>query len=626
MEFGSWHITAALGLCAASGAASATPIEDQVRHLGASYSVTGVVVVAPPGAAARVIPIGTTGPRRVPVRSDTAFRVASVSKVINATAIAVHSRAGKMSLDRDIRNQAEWLARRAGAQPVTLRQLLTHTSGFEDRVVGSFAHNPAEVFPFGSYLERNLAARTTPPDKWTRYSNQGASLAGWLAAQHQGQAYAKFIETTLFGRLGMKQSSFSQPLPRDLRDRLALVYPCADFRCRPNPLQYRQTPPAGALVTTGDDMALFVDALVAGREGPLGDASDILLTRSWGPSRQLPGLALALQEQEIGGHRALVHAGGSEGYRALLALVPDTRSAIFAVVTAGDSRFGAELVALFSNMQSRRAPHVIPSWLLPVSARPLPSRSREDYEGYYLLGRGSLAGEEQLPGLFAFGEHFGFDGDGWLVRDEGGSVVQYGRVKGDLFAERNGSGRILFVRDGHGRIAGVHAPESFFGIEYPASYLRLPGWKSPPVVNELLSWSLGVPPIALLIWGFATGGLALCRRRRSYSQPVPIAGAPLATAALATAAALAVGFGFVAAFVALATSDPAVLATGMPDRLSNYRLLAVPTILLTAISIVLTIIQATRSCQKRVLDFLALFVTNASLAIFCGMLVYFELA
>ena len=624
MTWPTWFIATVLTLIVPSSATAATV--NDVLLLGRANRVTGVVVITLPGERAKVIPLGKLGPGRGPVRSDTAFPVASISKVVNAAAIAISARNGGLRLDQDVRNQTPWLSQKAGSEPLTLRQLLTHTSGFEDRLVGSFARNPGAVLPLEIYLQRHLAERTTRPRQWTRYSNQGAALAGWLAARNRNLPYPEFIKFILLDRLSMQNSTFAQPQPLHIRNRLAPVYECPGFKCAPNPPRYRQAMPAGGFVTTGDDMARFIDALLAGPKGPLGAAAQDLLTQSWSISRRVPGMALALQEQEIDGARALVHSGGSSGTRALLAVVPESQSAIFATMSSGEAKFGAELMALFARLQRSDVGRSNLPWLVPAPVHAIPPASQSEYAGEYLLARAPLTGEERLPGIFAFAQTFDFDQNGWLVREEAGEIRRYGRVEGDLFGQSNGSRRILFTRDQHGRINGLQAPDSFFGIEYPASFLRTSNWQSPWFLNELLSWTLGVPPIALLLWSVTSVGMSLRRRKVGATAGVPqIAWAPILSAALATILVAIVGFGFVASFIGLATGDPAALAVGMPDSLSTVRKLTIPAIILTVLTSILAIRHVMRNVRLRVIDTLALLVVFVCLATFCVLLILFDL-
>jgi hypothetical protein len=145
----------------------------------------------------------------------------------------------------------------------------------------------------------------------------------------------------------------------------------------------------------------------------------------------------------------------------------------------------------------------------------------------------------------------------------------------------------------------------------------------PRFVNELLSWTLAVPVIAILVWVVVTALLAL--RRRRPSARVPLAKAGLVLVATATGSLVAFGFGFLARFNAMAMIDPTPLVYGLPPRLG--RLLFLPWVI-AASAIVLSVI-AVASWQRRrgvrLLDRMLFTVTGICAIIFVVMLMQFSL-
>ena len=84
---------------------------------------------------------------------DTMFRIASVSKLFTWTAVMQLAEQGKLDLDADINKYlTEFKVPETFPQPITLKHLMTHTPGFEDQVIGLFAHSPDELAPLGEVL------------------------------------------------------------------------------------------------------------------------------------------------------------------------------------------------------------------------------------------------------------------------------------------------------------------------------------------------------------------------------------------------------------------------------------------------------------------------------------------
>lgn len=602
-------------------------LRSEIRAAAAEADLPGgAVALVRPDVMPLYVTFGGADREDGPIGPESVFRVGSVSKVISAAAIATLVAAEQVGLDEDLRPRAEWVARAAGDDAITLRQLLTHTSGLDDYVVGMFARDASEVVPLEEYLAARKLVRTTEPGRWTRYSNHGASLAGWVAADQLRTDFAAAVRRQLFAPLGMSDSEFAQPAPERLLQRLARAFPCHDRDCEPHPLDYRHTPPAGAMLTTPANMTRFLEAVLAGRDGPLGAAAGLLTSRAWGPRGDMPGLALALQEQPIGGHRGLVHSGSSSGYKALMALVPETGMGLFAVTTGGASSFGAEIMRLFAELQPPARSEVEAPWLEAGHPEPVSEDERSSLAGAYLVGRASHSSYESFPGLFLFSQSFGFDEGGWLVQRTGGRSVRYGRIRDDLFAEIDGPGRLSFERDASGDVVAVHAPDEFFGVRYPATYLRLPWWSEPGFMNELLSWAIALPVFALVGWLLSTAVRALVRRIRGAERPVARPAWPeMAAAAIATGFVLLVGFGFLARFNTLAMSDPQSLAYGLPEGLSRNLVLVWPSAVFTLLCAGLTARAWTRWRSRRYVDLAALTVTSICLLLFAGLMVHFHL-
>ena len=502
--------------------------------------------------------IHTCGRTRIgkPVTEDSVFRVASVTKVFTALTVADLVLADELSLDGDLRERFAWLERHAPDQPVTLRGVLTHTTGFDDRVTGMLATN--EIEPLGAYLSEALPARTTAPGRWTRYSNHAFALAG-LAIEHAtGRPFEQAVAASVFEPAAMTSSSVREPIPEALLAALVRAYPCADAACDPFPLTYRHTGPSGAMVSSAADMQRFMTRAFDPATS-IGAALRYAARPYWQPHTDLPGMGLALHEQTIGTTTAYVHAGGSSGYRSLLALLPDASSGVFLVTNGGASAAGRDVLAAFETFFATGR---------SVAIEPLPAGAGDAVAGSYQSARAPRASAESFPARFLFSETVAVDADGFLVRQEGGQVRRYGQSgePSDVLVSADGKGRMLIDRDASGRIVGLFAAEEFFGIRFPASYSRLAFWEAPGFLNELLSWLIAIPALALIAWLLVEGWRAFRQRRFRALRELPWVTVSMSLA-LATIL-ITFALGFMARFNALAARAPERLAVGLPDELA----------------------------------------------------------
>jgi CubicO group peptidase (beta-lactamase class C family) len=160
-----------------------------------------------------------------PARADTIYRIASNTKLFTSIAIMQLRDAGKLRLDDRVADILPWFnirQRFPDAKPITVRHLLTHTSGLprDD-------HTPMwteTAYPTREQIIAALPARETalvPETRW-KYSNLGFALLGEIVESVGGQPYADFIHARIIDPLGMADTFVH--LPDALRPRLATGY------------------------------------------------------------------------------------------------------------------------------------------------------------------------------------------------------------------------------------------------------------------------------------------------------------------------------------------------------------------------------------------------------------------
>src|SRR5260370_14050559 len=110
--------------------------------------------------------------RRIHVSADaTLFRPGSISKLFNWTAIMQQVELGKLDLDRDVNDYIDFKIPSTYSKPITLRDIMTHTPGFEETTQEPFVSDAWYRTPLDQYLKAHLPVRILPPGTTPAYSN-----------------------------------------------------------------------------------------------------------------------------------------------------------------------------------------------------------------------------------------------------------------------------------------------------------------------------------------------------------------------------------------------------------------------------------------------------------------------
>ena len=235
-------------------------------------------------------------------------------------------------------------------RPITLRHLLTHTAGFEERFTGSGARNAAGVEPLGEYVAAQMPTRVRPPGEVTAYSNYGMSLAGYIVQEISGMPYERYVEENILVPLGMESTTAAQPPAPKLRERLATGYEVEGVEPVAKHFEYLDDAPASTVSTTAADMARFMIAhLQNGRYGGLNGETRILEEstakemheRQFSNHPRLDGMAYGFYEQTINGERTIQYGATCSSSTRILHSCPSTMSVsswrTIATGTAGTS-------------------------------------------------------------------------------------------------------------------------------------------------------------------------------------------------------------------------------------------------------------------------------------------------
>lgn len=299
------------------------------------------VAVVPPAAGGEPPVVRTYGVRDARgtdrVGGDTIFRIASITKVVTGVALLQLRDAGALGLDDPV---ARWLPEARALPPMTLRHLVTHTSGL-----------PRDV-PAGGTSEEALLAKlawvkpASPPGRRTAYSNFAMALAGPIIRRASGVPYRQWMHDRVLAPLGMASAGWERaelPAERVATGNL-VTRDETGVHARPSLSEWRMgaAEAFGGLYASVEDMVRFARFELTG-VGPLSAAS---LAESQTPAIEVPGEGPATRygvcwrlEVERGLAR---HGGATDEYGAAIAI--DRRKGAAAILLS-TAPFAAELEA-----------------------------------------------------------------------------------------------------------------------------------------------------------------------------------------------------------------------------------------------------------------------------------------
>jgi CubicO group peptidase (beta-lactamase class C family) len=284
--------------------------------------------------------------KKSPVIADkTIFRIGSITKVFTATAVMQLADGGKIALTDDVNKYLkDFKVPATYPQPITFRNLLTHTSGLDEISPGRRTDDESKVIPLGTFLKSRLV-RIQPPGEVISYSTYNAALAGFLVEQITGTPLKAYLRRNIFGPLGMRRTSIAA-VPAELKQELAMGYEYAEGSLQPLKFQWFHTYPASDINSTATDMARFMMANLAG--GAL-EGKRILSVRAARDMQRthfrnhalVPGWCYGFYEEERNGLHIVEHGGSmDDGYSALVTLLPEKNLGLFVACNTETGGYG----------------------------------------------------------------------------------------------------------------------------------------------------------------------------------------------------------------------------------------------------------------------------------------------
>jgi CubicO group peptidase (beta-lactamase class C family) len=325
--------------------------------------------------------------RKVPVSPETTlFRPGSVSKLFTWTAVMQQVERGKLDLDRDVNDYLDFKISSKYSKPITLRDLMTHSGGFQESLLQLWVKDAASVRPIGDYLKEGLPQRIYPPGTVPAYSNYGTTLAGYLVERASGQRFDEYVDEQIFRPLGMTHSTFRQPLPDSLKSFSPIGYSLASGPA--HAFEFIQVVPAGASTVTANDMARFMiahlqDGRYEGVQILRPETVRLMHSRQLENHPQMNAMTLGFYEMSRNGHRIIGHNGETQYFQSAVRLMPDAGVGFFIT----QNSFGKGAVSFRNIMWDKFLNRYFPNSLPRISPSADNVKDGQDVAGNYISSR-----------------------------------------------------------------------------------------------------------------------------------------------------------------------------------------------------------------------------------------------
>jgi len=318
-------------------------LEEKLKKAIASENLTGAVwsTVSDDIVTTGAIGLNNADTKEI-LENDDRVLIGSVTKTLIATGILRLSSQGKLDIDApvykilpNITFDNPWREN----NPVTIRDLLNHTSGIEDsRFWQIFSTKPSSTTPLEYIFSKNpsvLKVRTIPGTRFS-YSNMGYSFLGLIIEKVTQKSYEKYLDKHLLIPLGMYNSTFAfVTQSQENTDQTLAMGHFENGTTQENiPMFLR---PAGQFTTTAKDMALFAKFLMS--DGAINGKPfiDKALLNQMGKPISLEsyknglnsGYQFGLSYRDRYGVVGKFHRGNIIGYRATFYLFPEQNKAFF---------------------------------------------------------------------------------------------------------------------------------------------------------------------------------------------------------------------------------------------------------------------------------------------------------
>ena len=285
----------------------------------------------------------------VPVDPDkTIFRIGSISKALTLLTLSKLVYQGRVGMDDDVTKYFGGIENEQGfTDPVRIKHVLTHTSGFDQVGLGRHIYNydqplhdrKAQRPSISAFLKNKNLRRVTKAGDYYRYDTYGSTLAGAIIEKVTGLTYQQAMKQELFDPIGMSLSSVE--VKDEHMDQLAVGHGYNDGAYEVMPYEVYNTLPASSIDATPADMGRLLEVLTGGGANGHGSLFTLevmkeIMNIQYQPHPEFVGISHGLQESNYVGNlpdaykvRTLGHGGDMLGTSCFMTTIPSKGVGIF---------------------------------------------------------------------------------------------------------------------------------------------------------------------------------------------------------------------------------------------------------------------------------------------------------
>jgi len=440
--------------------------------------------------------------------TDTLFRPGSISKLFTWTAVMQQVEQGKLDLDHDVNEYLDFKIPNTFDKPITMRDIMTHTSGFSETIKDMWVGDPSKLVPLRTYLIDHMPARIFPPGTTPAYSNYATSLAGYIVQRLSGKPFDDYIEDNVFKPLNMPHCTFDQPMPANLKPLLSDGYQKASLGAKP--YEVVQPWPAGSSAVSAMDMTHFMLAHLQGGEyngarilKP--ETVQMMHTRQALPAgNALNAMCLGFYEESLNGHRIIGHGGDTLYFHSDLHLIQDANLGFFVSYNSAGKGGFSNRTALWEYFMNRYFPYTAQT---PPAIESAASDAKR-VTGTYMVSRRiqgnflfvtSMVGEAKLV---ANSDHtISFP----MLEGFNGQPMKFREIAPEVYQNVDGQQKFAFYKGYDGRTT--------FGMDFPFMVFQKVGLLESKLFNLFVLFTcVGLIVLAIILWPVA----AWVRRHYRY--------------------------------------------------------------------------------------------------------------
>ncbi len=413
--------------------------------------------------------------KRTPVTADsTLFRPGSISKLFTWTSVMQLSEQGKLDLDKDVNEYLDFKIPPAFGKPITLKNIMTHTAGFEEVGRDLFVADAQHLYPLEGFLKQRVPDRIFPPGVIPAYSNYATALAGYIVQRVSEKPFEQYVQDNIYTPLNMQRSTFVQPLPaRDMCNFMIAHLQNGQF---------------------GDKQILKPET------------AKLMHSRLFGTDDRLNAMAYGFYEESRNGKRIIGHGGDTEYFHSDLHLILDESVGFFVSYNSAGKGETNPRSILFESFLDRYFPFTPPAGTkvdnTVADAKEIAGlyKSSRRFESSFL----SITTPLGEPKVIA-------NTDGTItvnaLKGANGQPKKFEEISPFLYREVHGQDHIGFKKDADGNWQ--------FQLDYPFFIFQKVGLLENETFNiVVLSFGLGVLGLTILLWPVA----AIVRKH--YRKPL----------------------------------------------------------------------------------------------------------